>query len=81
LASSTDDALGTAGVTFEKGGAIVDLAVDDEPRIILGSVVLLELIERDDLVDPVLCHLDLFCVLNSGMLRLFSVNLLAPVAI
>lgn len=77
LACSSDDGCRAAGVAFEEVGAVVDLAVDHEPRVLFALVVA-ELLDADFSVDIGADHADL-------LHRLFDVgdgflpgNLVAP---
>ena len=74
------DALRTARVAFQESSAVVNFAVDHEPWV-LSLVVLPQLIDIDDLVNPIFRHFDLFHLLDCSMFRLFTSNLLAPVSV
>src|SRR3569833_822819 len=55
LAGCSDNRGGAARMAFKKLGAVVDLAVHYEPRLVV-AIVLPELINRDGVVNTVLGH-------------------------
>src|SRR3569833_1663560 len=77
LAGCSDNRGGAARMAFKKLGAVVDLAVHYEPRLVV-AIVLPELINRDGVVNPVLGHAYLPRRFLLGCLLSFPRDVLAP---
>src|SRR3569833_3267048 len=77
LAGCSDNRGGAARMAFKKLGAVVDLAVHYEPRLVV-AIVLPELINHDGVVYPVLGHAYLPRRFHHGWLLSFPRDVLAP---
>jgi len=67
-------------VFFEERSTVINLTTDHEPRVI-SPLVLLELVDFDDPVNTVICHLDLLGVLGGSLFGLHAFNLVTPLSV